>query len=123
MDNFYSRCLLCTCTPNVTQNLHIFSEAGCQMKLAEKINKYLNIQIKAELPQNVCHRCVEKLEVTHELSIDSPIILAYETSNESLEEETRSPDVIQIIPDSDVESLASAGGCYGQANEAFLLSG
>ncbi|KAF4528445.1 hypothetical protein B566_EDAN017092 [Ephemera danica] len=49
MENFYSRCLLCTCTPDVTPHLNIFSEAGSQLQLSEKINKYLNIQIKQEI--------------------------------------------------------------------------
>ncbi|KAF4521761.1 hypothetical protein B566_EDAN006280, partial [Ephemera danica] len=43
MDNFYSRCLLCTCRPHVSPHLHISSEAANQLQLAEKINKYLNI--------------------------------------------------------------------------------
>ncbi|KAF4528879.1 hypothetical protein B566_EDAN017100, partial [Ephemera danica] len=47
---FYSRCLLCTRTPDVTPHLHIFSEAANQLKLSEKINKYLNIQVKQEIP-------------------------------------------------------------------------
>ncbi|KAF4529893.1 hypothetical protein B566_EDAN016159 [Ephemera danica] len=48
MDSFYSRCLLCTCRPDATPHLEIFSEAGNHLKLAEKINKYLNIQIKQQ---------------------------------------------------------------------------
>ncbi|KAF4527065.1 hypothetical protein B566_EDAN013510 [Ephemera danica] len=71
MENFYSRCLLCTCTPDMTPHLNIFSEAGSQLQLPEKINKYLNIQIVPELPQNVCHSCMEKLEVTHDLVMSS----------------------------------------------------
>ncbi|KAF4529492.1 hypothetical protein B566_EDAN015003 [Ephemera danica] len=71
MDNFYSRCLLCTCRPDVSPHLHISSEAGNQLQLAEKINKYLNIQIVPELPQRVCHSCRLKLEVTHELVTSS----------------------------------------------------
>ncbi|KAF4532545.1 hypothetical protein B566_EDAN010837 [Ephemera danica] len=71
MKNFYSRCLLCTRPPDVSPHLNIFSEAGNQLKLAEKINKYLNIQIVADLPQNVCHSCMLKLEVTNELVMSS----------------------------------------------------
>ncbi|KAF4525380.1 hypothetical protein B566_EDAN013231, partial [Ephemera danica] len=71
MENFYLRCLLCTCRPDVTPHLNIFSEAGSQLQLVEKINKYLNIQIVSKLPQNVCHSCMEKLEVTHELVTSS----------------------------------------------------
>ncbi|KAF4528340.1 hypothetical protein B566_EDAN006595 [Ephemera danica] len=71
MKNFYSRCLLCTCRPDVTPHLNIFSEAGSQLQMPEKIGKYLNIQIVSELPQNVCHSCMEKLEVTHELVTSS----------------------------------------------------
>ncbi|KAF4522879.1 hypothetical protein B566_EDAN012933 [Ephemera danica] len=71
MEMFYSRCLLCTRTPDVSPHLHIFSEAANQLKLSEKINKYLNIQIESELPQNVCHSCMEKLEVTHGLVTSS----------------------------------------------------
>ncbi|KAF4527113.1 hypothetical protein B566_EDAN016016 [Ephemera danica] len=71
LEKFYSRCLLCTCTPDITPHLNIFSEAGSQLLLAEKINKYLDIQIVSELPKNVCNSCMEKLEVTHELATSS----------------------------------------------------
>ncbi|KAF4527713.1 hypothetical protein B566_EDAN016102 [Ephemera danica] len=71
MDSFCSRCLLCTCRPDATPHIEIFSEAGDQLHLAEKLDNSLNIQIEPGLPQRVCRICVEKLDVTYELVTSS----------------------------------------------------
>ncbi|KAF4527714.1 hypothetical protein B566_EDAN016103 [Ephemera danica] len=96
MDSFYSRCLLCTCRPDATPHVKIFSDAGNELKLAEKLNIYLNIQIEPELPQRVCQSCLEKLEVTNELALCSQrariILLQIKQHGENFDSEVE-PDI------------------------------
>ncbi|XP_015123694.1 uncharacterized protein LOC107045829 [Diachasma alloeum] len=49
--------------------IHIYGEEGERMKLAEKINAYLPIEIKMNdpLPKTACLHCIERLEAHHKL--------------------------------------------------------
>ncbi|XP_058808964.1 uncharacterized protein LOC131674356 [Phymastichus coffea] len=49
--------------------IHIYGEEGERMKLSEKINSYLpiNVDPNDQLPKTACLECIEKLEAHHEL--------------------------------------------------------
>ncbi|KAF4528441.1 hypothetical protein B566_EDAN013446 [Ephemera danica] len=68
LTNFLELCLLCTSPPNPVQpHIHITSELGTEHKLWEKIHKHLTIKVVEGLPQMICHDCIYKLELCHEL--------------------------------------------------------
>ncbi|KAF4525907.1 hypothetical protein B566_EDAN014624 [Ephemera danica] len=66
--NMSNLCLLCASAQNPEGQpfLDIHGQLGTQLKILEKIQKFLTITIEAGFPLQVCVSCVDKLNVCHE---------------------------------------------------------
>lgn len=62
-------CRVCACAFEAM--VPIYDDNGIEMQLEEKINNYLPITVTPDdpLPLQMCHGCVEKLNITHELIV------------------------------------------------------
>ncbi|GLH12117.1 Protein suppressor of hairy wing [Gryllus bimaculatus] len=84
--DLWKYCRVCACAYD--EMVPIYDESGLEMQLEEKINNYLPITVSPsdDLPLQMCHACIDKLNITHELIVacldaDSKFLQCLQTQN------------------------------------------